>query len=450
MSVDPKTQLGFAAVGANAADEGEATVRRPSPAAEPDPPSNAFSVIDLAASPASPSAVTTVTLSHDDPVQGIAVDRTDEIAVVVSGSLAAGSSDGFVDVFDESTLLASFRADRVSAPALGSGPSGPSGPSGTLAIPEPNGVPEFPRTVQYDIATDQVVINVANNSNCPEGANCNGYFDFDPVTETFGSFVAGRGPVNFALDQTLHFLLEPSRLDSTVDSEGQINIIDTATTPPEECVLTDANLSGADIGSASDPTTGIELVSNEAGQLIALNLFGATVSGSPAEEGCTVNEGGTTPNSTIPVFASPDQDMTVQVLAHQLFFTDSDFFIHLTQLPLATAAQIDPTAFTNLADSALPTDPNGCQVVFSFNTNETAIDPVGNFAYLLDLSAMTGDPTFLVQINLADFIDNQDALGTPLPTGTCPPGNAFACSNGEGVTFFPLPGASEAGASCPG
>jgi hypothetical protein len=81
----------------------------------------------------------------------------------------------------------------------------------------------------------------------------------------------------------------------------------------------------------------------------------------------------------------------------------------------------------------LPKDPNNANADIEGFPYSAAIDPKRNLGF-----GDTND-TFLVQISLQKLKMNPSGISTALPSGNCKgTTTTFGCSNGAGVTYFPL------------
>lgn len=184
------------------------------------------------------------------------------------------------------------------------------------------------------------------------------------------------------------------------------------------------------------------MVSNETSSLgtggtaTVINLNGATFSG--ADTGCSVNEAGTLPNSVL-VRNLPNltAGSALNHATHQAFLTaENDSGITLLGLPSTAAAQLTAGQIS-AQTSNLPANPNNR--LWSSKDDPAAVAVAscitGNMGYTLNSSF-----SFLAQVDLDTLRLNPGAIGTALPAGNCAgTSTTLSCSNGNGVTFFPLP-----------
>jgi hypothetical protein len=84
--------------------------------------------------------------------------------------------------------------------------------------------------------------------------------------------------------------------------------------------------------------------------------------------------------------------------------------------------------------STLPKKPDGSSFAAFVQPFTAAVDACKNQGLIVDDSN-----SFLARVDLAILQSNPAKIATPLPPGTCTAGFTVSCSNGNGVTYFPLP-----------
>ena len=96
-------------------------------------------------------------------------------------------------------------------------------------------------------------------------------------------------------------------------------------------------------------------------------------------------------------------------------------------------AQLDSSKTFLISQAVVPKDPTTAAADIEGFPYSAAIDPQRNLGY--------GDANdaFLAQISLKKLKKNPSGISTALPSGNCKgTSTTFGCSNGAGVTFFPL------------
>jgi len=147
-------------------------------------------------------------------------------------------------------------------------------------------------------------------------------------------------------------------------------------------------------------------------------------------------EAGTTPNSVniITTTFSDPAGVAINLKTHQALLEESGGKgVALAQLPDKPVAQLDSSKAFLISEALLPNDPTTAGALIEGFPYSAAIDPQRNLGY--------GDAndTFLVQISLKKLKTNPSGISTALPSGNCKgTSTTFGCSNGAGVTFFPL------------
>ncbi|WP_304819604.1 hypothetical protein [Candidatus Binatus sp.] len=201
------------------------------------------------------------------------------------------------------------------------------------------------------------------------------------------------------------------------------------------------NLNADPDGIAVDPTTNIWVAGNFESPLASvINFNGSTFTGSGTLT-CTLTEAGTPPNSInhdTGTGASGMAGVAINPRTHQALVTAVDGNqIALLSLPKKTLTQITAADVSSVS-ATIPPDPEGTD----FNAAEfpygVVIDSCQNRGYVLDDSR-----SFLAQVDLKTLQKHPEVIGTALPAGTCAGvSTSFQCDNGNGVRFYPLPGAS--------
>jgi hypothetical protein len=122
-------------------------------------------------------------------------------------------------------------------------------------------------------------------------------------------------------------------------------------------------------------------------------------------------------------------------VTHQAFLIeDGDPGITLLSLPTAKVSQIDSSMVTSVV-SSIPNDPEGNPWYTQADPYAVAGDICHNLGYAMDDTSR-----WLVQVDLTKFQANPSTISTALPSGNCKgTSTTFACDNGNGVKFFPLP-----------
>jgi len=353
--------------------------------------------------------VTTVSLTHPDIPVGTALDSDHGLIIVTSGQTSG--KDGFVDVIDQktNTLVA------------GSPFAFPAGSQ-----------PGFFGQLLYNPTTHLALLATCNSSSCSSGNPLTGFVTFDPVTHAFGTIIPANYAESFALNSATDVIIDAS--DSS--GAGAMDSVDVA--GERACTLTDSNIGSDQDGASTDSETNITVISNEDGTASVLNLNGSTFNpgaGTP----CTLDEAGTLPNSVL-VSGLPGETAgsAVNGKTHQAFLIeDSNSGVSLIQLPTASVNQLTSGDLGTPAISSIPNDPLGNAWGTKGDPYAVAVGECKNTGYAVDSSFQ-----FLVQVDLKTLQDNPSNISTGLPAGSCAgtTTTTFKCTNGNGVTFFPLPG----------
>jgi hypothetical protein len=365
-------------------------------------------VIDLTADPDVKNPVLKIiSLSHADIPTGTALDNDDNLILVVSGKTSG--QDGKLDIIDTTT-------DTLVSGSPFAFPTGSQ--SGYFG------------QVLYNPTSHQALVSTCDSATCSSGQTLTGIATFDPSTHVFGSVIPANYPENFAVNSKTNVVID----GSDDDSSGQIGAVDVGGT--RACTLSDANIGSDNDGTSFDSTTNITVVSNEDGTASLINLNGssfAPASGTP----CTLNEGGTPPNSvSITGLPGGTAGSAINPGTHQAFLIEDDSpGITLLQLPKSSVTQL--TSIPAPTISSIPNDPDG-------NLWATKGDP-----YAVAVASCKGLPNkgfavdysfnFLVEVDLTSFQKDPTGISTALPAGSCAGVSTTAkCNNGKGVIFFPL------------
>lgn len=369
-------------------------------------------VINLAVDPdTTDPRVTIVHLTHPDIPTGTALDNDDSQIIVVSGKTSG--QDGKVDLIDENTntLVA----------------------GSPFAFPAGSQAGYFGQ-VLYNPATHQAVVATCDSATCSSGNAATGFALFDPVAHTFGAIIPANYAETFALNSKTNTVIDAS----DDDNSGEIGAVDVP--GARACTLSDTNIGDDNDGSSFDSTTNIVVVSNESDNATVINLKGSAfnpASGTP----CTLVEGGTPPNSVL-VGGLPNgtAGSAVDPTTHQAFLiSDGGNGVALLQLPKKPVTQIQPANITS-ESSMLSNDPLGS--AWGSKGDPYAVAVAACKAIPPSGFAINDNFTFLVKVSLADFKNNPANISIAPPAGNCAGTTTTVtkCDNGNGVTFYPLPG----------
>jgi hypothetical protein len=362
-------------------------------------------VIDLSVDPnTTDPRMAIVVLSHSDISHGTAVDETTGTVIVVSG---VGGAGGKLDLIAEAgnTLIA----------------------GSPFMFPVGSDSGGFGQ-VLFDPVDNKAIASALANASCGAGP-CTGFTVFDMTAQTFSPVIGANYPEAFAFDVAANAILDASDSDSPSTTIGVVNVTNSV-----GCTLTDGNLGGDHDGASVDATTHINVVSNEDGTASVINLNGATFSSTTPP--CTVIEGGTPPDSVLVTrLPGGTAGSAVNSVTHEAFLIeDGGNGITLMELPPSPVTQIDSTMLSNV-QSTIPADPSGAGWATKGDPYAVAIGTCNNKGYAIDSSF-----TYLVEVDLATFKSSPGPISTALPAGTCAgTSTTFACNNGNGVKFFPLP-----------
>jgi hypothetical protein len=374
-------------------------------------------VLDLSVDPDATSPhVATIDIGHPDYPNAAVLDAADGLLIVSSGQNGNG---GFLDLISTTT----------NAPIAGSPFAYPTG-SDTRSS----------GGVLFDAAHNKVIVATSDDASCSSAGTCTGFAVFDMSTKTFGPVIVsqtGYEADNFALNTGTDLVLNVN--DSNV-ATGQLEMIDLASNT--SCLLSDGNILDAEDAAGVDPTTNIWVTGNDDTDDTAtvINLNGSSLSGTGTSS-CTVNEGGTPPNSVRITNVLPtDEDVSGVAIdsgSHQAFISgENTSEIGLISLPTSKVTQLDSGMLSEVT-ATMPDDPYGDTWYTLHEPDSTSVVACSGSVYGL---AVDDDLGFLATVDLAKFKANPSAVSTALPSGNCAgTGSSYSCKNHNGVTFFPLP-----------
>jgi hypothetical protein len=382
-------------------------------------------VLDLSKDPGAADArIETIDLGHADFPSGIAVDIPDGRVFVVSGGNGHG---GFIDIINETTIPPSLAGSAIAFPAG----------ADTAGVGQ----------AVFDQGRSKVIVATVDDASCASAGTCTGFSVFDIATSTFGPVVKTvfNSPNivdSFALDPIANTIIAPND-DLDPFNAGAIEGLDAVQNVesggPASCTLSDSNfLSMLDPdGASADLTTELFVTGDLFGTAAGIfNLNGATFG---AGAGCSVTEGGTSPNSAlVDLGGMPGGGVAVNPMTHQALisgaFTND---LALLTLPAAPAAQLGAIG-APVVTTAPATDPlgNGTEFAARPVPYATTVDVCNNLGYVSALDA--GEIGFLMQVDLTLLQSTPGGISTALPAGNCPgTSTTVACDNGAGVKFYP-------------
>jgi hypothetical protein len=368
-------------------------------------------VIDLKANPNSKDPrKTTIDLGHADFPIGVAVDVAGGRLIVASGR---NGGDGKLDTLKESNFTPF--------------------PGSPFAFPAGSDTGHVAQVVFDPVRKKAVVATITTGSNSDHAANATtGFTLFDLTSKTFGPIIPAAASDNFAFNAVTNVVISPADfLDPPIDAVDIANGAGCTSDPADTNLQ---NQSDSD-GAGFDPASNLVVVGNDSDHdFTVVNLNGSTFAneGSPP---CTLLEAGTTPNSVnlTTTFIDP-AGIAINLKTHQALIEQNDGAgVALAQLPAKPVAQLDSTKAFLISQATLPNDPNNATPDIEGFPYSAAIDPKRNFGYA------DANDTFLTQINLKTLKMNPSGISTVLPSGNCKgTTTTLGCSNGAGVTYFPL------------
>ncbi len=364
--------------------------------------------------------MTIIDLGHADLPGGVAVNPTGHLVMVSSGLSGNG---GFLDLIDENTL--SLKSGSPFAFPTGAD-------SEVTGITSGGAVGQ----VLYDAMNNTAIVSTGDAATCPTAGTCTGFASFNLSTQLYSPVIQAALPDAFGLDAFSGTIIAPSdTLDPGVGTGVGMNAIDLANSGG--CIISDGSVNtlAADPDTAGyDPTTHLAVIGNfNSPSATVINLNGATFDEMVSP--CTLNEGGTPPNS-VNIDTGTGTNMpsvTVNPITHQAFLTEYHGpSIALLGLPTSTLTQLTSANVTALAHSSIPNTPAASPFSAQGIPYATIVDVTNNLGYVLNSA-----DDFLVQINLATLQSNPSAISTALPAGTCTGlSTSFVCDNGNGVKFY--------------
>jgi hypothetical protein len=366
--------------------------------------------IDLTVNPDTTNpVVATIDLGNNDIPVGAAVTSGGQVLVVGGGAEGLLGSEGRLYIFNQSDNSQipgspfSFPADSSTGDISG---------------------------VLFDPIYNDAVISVCDVFTCDGSANPQtGWTFFDLSANKFGPVLEAAEPDSLSLSPSTQLVIAPA---------DAINPLVDAGDKTHSCTLSDENLiknEGDADGSAADMTTNLFALGDFFNPtVVVLNLNGAAFSGSTAS--CTLDEGGTNPNSVnVNVFdatGDPADVVAINQVTHQvLAASDLGPDVGLISLPSAPVTQL--TGSLKFEASALPNEPNGNSFAAYVEPFTAAVDACKNQGLIVD-----DTNSFMARVDLATLQANPAKISTPLAAGTCTGGFKVSCGNGNGVTFFPL------------
>ncbi|MGH7925774.1 MAG: hypothetical protein ACREQH_14415 [Candidatus Binatus sp.] len=353
---------------------------------------------------------TTIDLGHPDKPIGVAVDVVNHVLLVASGD---NGGDGKLDVIQEKNFQPF--------------------PGSPFAYPAGSDTGKVGQLTFDPIRKKVIVATITTGSSSDHAANATtGFAVFDELTDMFGPVIPAASSDNFAFNAITNVVISPADfLDPPIDAVDIANNIGCTSDPADTNLMNQMDSDGAGF----DPATNVVVVGDDNSHTATVvNLNGSTFAneGSPP---CTLLEGGAAPNSVnITTSFDDPAGIAVNLKTHQaLLEASGGAGVALAQLPKTPVTQIDSTTTFLINQSTLPNDPNNSAAeIFGFPYS-AAIDPKRNLGY--------GDSndTFLVQVSLKALQKKPSGISNPLPSGNCKgTTTTLGCSNGGGVTFFPL------------
>ena len=363
--------------------------------------------------------VAEIDLGHQDYPTGVAVDPANGRVYVVSGDNNHG---GFLDIISDRTMPPKLLTAGAPIPF----PAG----SDTGSVGQ----------VIFDPKNHDAVVSTTDANTCPSSGTCTGFSVFDLTSKTFGPIIqatpgtTGRdGADAFALNPRTGVIIAPDD-----DIDPTLIAVDLPTST--RCTLTDSLISAQHDSDASsfDPTTNLVVIGyyNQTSAVI-VNLNGSSFTGTPP--GCSLDEGGTPPNSVTVDLGAYDPGVAVNPVTHQAFMTGrgSPSQVALVSLPKKAVTQID-SSMVSAVTSTLPNTPDGNNFDAEAYPYYTTVDVLHNRGYIVDDYS---NYQWLAQVDLKAFEKNPSGISTALPSGTCGTTvpTSYGCDNGNGVVYFPLP-----------
>ncbi len=363
-----------------------------------------LAVLDLAVNPDEKNPVVgTIDLGQPARPVSLAVAAQDNEILVLSDP---GTGTGLLQIVDQNT-------DAVTNLSLPTG-SYPSTEDGII----------------YDPDHDTALLSLTGSSACT--GSCTGMAELDVADETLGPLITLDNPINnFGYDTVSDIPLASS--DPITPELYAPDVVANS-----GCTFSDENLAALNSdpeGMAVDPSTHIWVAGNFlSSTATVLNLNGATYT---SGAGCTLNEAGTPPNSVNQDTGSSDQmpGVAINPTTHEALLTANDSnSVALIKLPSKPETQLTATDLSSIS-SFIPNNPDGVEFSASAIPYAIVIDNVHNYGYVLE-----SDRQFIVRIDLDRLEHFPTRIKHPLSKGQCAgTSTSYSCSNGTGITYFPLP-----------
>ena len=298
--------------------------------------------------------------------------------------------------------------------------------------------------VIFDPVRNQAIVSLCNTLGCSGLPDSNtGWAFFDLATNKFGPVIEAAQPDSVSFNPVDELVIAPA---DAIDPPSPFNEIG-AGDSTRFCTLTDKNLTdtaGDPDGSSADRFTNIFALGNfSVPSVTVVNLNGATFSGPTAR--CTLDEAGVDPNSVdVGVFVNSGDNadiVAINEVTHQAFVgSDLGPDVALIELPNAPVTQL--TGPLPFQASALPVEPDGSSFAGLVRPFTATVDTCKNQGLMVDNSF-----DFVAKVDLKTLHDSAVKISTPLAPGTCFGGFSVSCSNGNGVTYYPLHALSVDGAA---
>ncbi len=356
-----------------------------------------------------------VDLGHADYPSGVAVDPANGRVYVVSGNNGHG---GFLDIISDTKKKLLTAGAPIAFPA-----GSDTGRLGQIVLDRKNGT---------------AIASTTDASTCPSAGTCTGFSVFDVASKTFGPIIQAtpgttdtNGADAFALNPKTGVIIAP-------DDDLDPPLVATNVAAQASCTLSDTNINSQSDSDASsfDPDTNIVVVGDYSGNnAVVVNLNGSAFSGTAP--GCTLDEGGTPPNSVSVAVTVADPGVAVNPATHQAFLTgEGSADIALVSLPKKAVTQID-SSMVSAVTSTLPNTPDGNPFEAEAYPYYTTVDVQHNRGYIVDRYSGF---QWLAQVDLKAFQKNPSGISTALPAGTCAgTSTTLGCDNQNGVRYFVLP-----------
>jgi hypothetical protein len=281
-----------------------------------------------------------------------------------------------------------------------------------------------------DVARNKALIAAREASGCPTPGTCTGLAVFDEAGKTFSpSVIVANDPEGMTLTTRPNFVVD----SSLSNPSSELTVVDVA--HKVSCALSDSSLALVSDGVSIDPATNIAVVGRIDGNAAVINLNGAKFSSSMTP--CSVIESGVPPNSIVVSGVGLGlSGAAVNPATHEAFLAnDTSGSLTVLTLPAAAVSQLKPGNVSSVS-ATLPMDPSGAvwkSLAEPFGVS-VASCPGGDFGYAVDTTF-----DWLVQVDLKQLKANPAAINTGLPLGNCVGTlSLHGCSNGKGVTFFPV------------